>query len=61
MIFNKIYNRMMTLRQDESGASAVEYAILVGIIGAALSVAAQTFGTGLGAVFTGLLTKLNLS
>ena len=61
MLLFKIHDRLLKLRDDESGASAVEYAILVGIIGAALGTAAQAFGTGLGAVFTGLLAKVGLA
>jgi pilus assembly protein Flp/PilA len=59
-MLNKIYDRLASLGRDEAGASAVEYAILVGIVGAALSLGAQTFGTNLGTVFTNLLTKVGL-
>ncbi len=61
MLLFKIHDRLMKLRDDESGASAVEYAILVGIVGAALATGAQAFGTSLGAVFQGLLAKVNLA
>ena len=48
------------LRLDERGASAVEYAILVGIVGAALATGAQTFGNGLSNTFSGLLAAAHL-
>ncbi len=60
MLF-KIYDRMVKLRDDETGASAVEYAILVGIVGAALASGAQAFGTSLSNVFSGLLAKVGLA
>ncbi len=60
MLF-KIYDRMIELRNDEAGASAVEYAILVGIVGATLAIGAQTFGTGLSNVFSTLLAKAGLA
>jgi pilus assembly protein Flp/PilA len=59
MVF-KIYDRMVELRQDETGASAVEYAILVGIVGATLAIGAQTFGNGLSGVFANMLAKVGL-
>jgi pilus assembly protein Flp/PilA len=59
MLF-KIYDRMVELRDDETGASAVEYAILVGIVGAALATGAGTFGNNLGTVFSTLLNKVGL-
>jgi pilus assembly protein Flp/PilA len=61
MLLFKIHDRLMKLREDETGASAVEYAILVGIVGAAIATGAQTFGSGLGNVFSGMLNKLGLS
>jgi pilus assembly protein Flp/PilA len=60
-MFSKIHDRMIELSQDETGASAVEYAILVGIVGAALAVGAQVFGTGLSGVFSGLLAAAKLA
>ncbi len=60
MLF-KIYDRLVELRDDETGASAVEYAILVGIVGAALATGAGLFGNSLSAVFSGLLTKVGLA
>jgi pilus assembly protein Flp/PilA len=61
MLLFKIHDRMMKLREDETGASAVEYAILVGIVGAAIATGAGTFGNGLSGVFSNMLTKLGLS
>jgi pilus assembly protein Flp/PilA len=55
-----INHQLRKLGLDEEGASAVEYAILVGIVGVTLAVGAQLFGTGLSNVFSSLLTKAGL-
>ena len=39
---DRVTDRLKTLKEDETGASAVEYAILVGAIAAALAIAAVT-------------------
>ena len=40
------------LCRDESGATATEYAMLLVFVALAIAVAAQTFGTNLGDLFT---------
>jgi pilus assembly protein Flp/PilA len=45
--------------RDERGASMVEYAILVGLITAALVTAINTLGTNIGASFTAISTVLS--
>jgi pilus assembly protein Flp/PilA len=59
-MLNIINHTMRKLGVDEKGASAVEYAILVGIIGVALGAAAGTFSTELATVFTTLMSKVGL-
>ena len=39
-------------RQDESGASAAEYALILGIIGTTIAVASVALGNAIGAVMT---------
>lgn len=41
----------MNFLRDESGATAVEYVLLVGVIGATLAVAAGLFGEAVAAAF----------
>ena len=38
--------------QDESGASAAEYALILGIIGTTIAVASVALGNAIGAVMT---------
>jgi Flp pilus assembly pilin Flp len=56
-----ISHTLRRLGVDEKGASAVEYAILVGIIGATLATGAQVFATDLSSVFSSLITKTGLT
>ncbi|MCH7768765.1 MAG: Flp family type IVb pilin [Nitrospinae bacterium] len=45
--------------QDEDGASAVEYGLLVALIAAAIILTVQTLGTTLNGVFGGVNTTLS--
>ena len=45
--------------QDEDGASAVEYGLLVALIAAAIILAVQGLGTTLDGVFSGVNTALS--
>ncbi|MDB5712908.1 MAG: hypothetical protein JWO15_305 [Sphingomonadales bacterium] len=56
-----IRNTLCRLGLEEKGASAVEYAILVGIIGATLALGAKTFADDLSGVFKTLITKTGLT
>jgi pilus assembly protein Flp/PilA len=56
-IFTAIMNR---LRRDEKGASAVEYAVLVGAIGVAVAAAVTAFKTPLSTAFANIITKAGL-
>jgi Flp pilus assembly pilin Flp len=55
-VSRKIMGRLV---KDRKGASAVEYAILVGCIGAVLSVGATGFGNGLSDKLNGLLNTID--
>ena len=48
---------MVRLQRDEKGASAVEYAILVGAIAIGVAAVATTFGTSLGTAITNISSK----
>lgn len=45
------------LRREETGATAVEYALLVGFMAVLIIVGLTAFGKDLGAFFTGLAAK----
>ena len=49
------------LRRDETGATAVEYGIMVALIAVVLLVGVGLFGTQLNSFFEGLGTKLKLT
>lgn len=44
--------------RDERGVSAMEYAILAGIIVVALTAVSTTFSSGVSGMFTNLFTKI---
>ena len=45
---------------DESGTTAVEYGLIIGIIGASLVAGLGLFGTNLGNMFNMLSNKVNI-
>jgi pilus assembly protein Flp/PilA len=45
--------------KDETGATAIEYALIAATVGLVVAVAAQTFGTTLSTFFGDVGTKLN--
>lgn len=49
------------LRREETGATAVEYGIMVALIAVVLLVGVGLFGTQLNTFFNGLATKLKLT
>jgi len=51
---DRVTDRLRTLKEDERGASAVEYGILVGILAAAIVVLALAFGGRLETLFAGI-------
>ena len=48
------------LRNDEKGATAVEYGLMVALIAVVLVIGVTAFGKDLGAVFTGLSGKVGI-
>jgi pilus assembly protein Flp/PilA len=48
---DRVNDRLQTLKNDERGASAVEYALLVGLIAAAVVAAVALFGPKLNTLF----------
>jgi pilus assembly protein Flp/PilA len=48
----------MAFINDEEGASAIEYALLVALIALAITVGATTLGTKIGAMFTKAAAKI---
>lgn len=53
----KIVTTLMSrLQRDEKGASAVEYAILVGAVGAAVGVAVTSYGGQLSNLFSNIVS-----
>ena len=51
-------NLMIRLRNDEKGATAVEYGIMVALIAVVIIVAVSTLGTTLSDMFTSVETKI---
>jgi pilus assembly protein Flp/PilA len=51
---DRITDRLTDLKRDETGASAVEYAILVGLLAAAVIVAVTAFSGRLSTLFSGI-------
>ena len=51
---DRFTDRLRTLKEDERGASAVEYGILVGILAAAIVVLATAFGGRLTTFFANI-------
>ena len=48
----KLYVRLQVLANDEKGAAAAEYALILAIIGSTIAVAALAFGDSIAGVFT---------
>lgn len=46
-----IYNSIRTFAQDEEGATAVEYGVMVGLIAVAIIFTVTTIGTSLNTLF----------
>lgn len=52
---------LKTFIRDERGVSALEYAVLAGIVVIALGAMAATFSTNIGTMFTNLFTQVTTS
>ena len=53
-----VYNGIRTFAQDEEGATAVEYGMMVGLIAVAIIVTVATIGNQLNVLFTKIKTCL---
>jgi len=51
-------NLVKRVMNDESGASAAEYGLLVSLIAVAIIIGVTSFGTGMNTFFSGLSGKL---
>jgi pilus assembly protein Flp/PilA len=47
--------------RDEEGATAVEYGLIIALVGAAITVAVSNLGSGLTLVFTNIANKITLA
>ena len=54
----KLYVRLQVLANDEKGAAAAEYALILAIIGSAIAASALAFGDSIAAVFTRATAKM---
>jgi pilus assembly protein Flp/PilA len=54
-----MHNLVKKIIRDERGVSAMEYAILAGIIAVALGAAAATFNTGIKEMFTNMFAAVS--
>lgn len=52
------FQKTMNFLRDEEGASAIEYALLVGLIAVAIVAAVTALGTKVSGVFTSATAKL---
>lgn len=52
------FQKTMNFLRDEEGASAIEYALLVGLIAVAIVAAVTALGTKVAGVFTSATAKL---
>ncbi len=58
-IFTFLYSYLTVLHKDIKGASAIEYAIIAGLIAIAIIAAATALGGGIGATFTRITNALS--
>lgn len=56
----KFITKLQARLNDDKGATAVEYALIVGGIAVVILGGIKLFGTGLSTFFSGLITKLGL-
>jgi pilus assembly protein Flp/PilA len=52
------FQKTMNFLRDEEGASAIEYALLVGLIAVAIVAAVTALGTKVAGTFTSITSKL---
>jgi pilus assembly protein Flp/PilA len=54
----KFIAQLTAFIKDEEGASAIEYALIAGLVALVVAAGATTLGTQLSATFTAIATKL---
>ena len=57
-VTNAIWRRARAIARDTSGASVIEYAILLGVIVGAVTVAVGTFGDNISQAITGIAGRV---
>jgi pilus assembly protein Flp/PilA len=57
--YTKIQALMNSMRNDEEGATAVEYGLMVSLIAVAIIVSVGAIGTNLNEMFTGVAGELD--
>ncbi|WP_309623940.1 Flp family type IVb pilin [Novosphingobium sp.] len=55
-----LYVRLQVLANDEKGAAAAEYALILAIIGSAIAASALIFGDSIASVFTRASARMAL-
>lgn len=58
-MLTKLMTALASFRREESGATAIEYAIIVGVIAAGVAVGATTFGGDVTGALNGMSTELS--
>lgn len=57
-MINKLKARLKQFAQDETGASAIEYGLIAGLVAAVIILAVTGIGGSLGDTFTSICTSL---
>lgn len=57
----RMTKRIRRLLGNERGATAVEYGLIIALVGAAITVAVSNLGSGLTLVFTNIANKITLA
>ena len=56
--FQSVKARIQTFAQDETGATAIEYGLIAGLIAVAIIAAVTTLGGNLSGLFSGVATTV---
>ncbi|WP_447554155.1 Flp family type IVb pilin [Vreelandella sp. EE22] len=59
-VFVSLYTYLTTLHNDKKGASAIEYALIAGLIAAILIASLAILGNGIGGLFQQISDALNI-
>jgi pilus assembly protein Flp/PilA len=61
MLMRSFIQSCLNFLSDEEGATAVEYGLIIALVGAAITVAVSNLGSGLTLVFTNIANKITLA